>query len=207
MTRIKLCGITRRKDIEVINLIKPDYIGLVFAPASRRYVEDEAAVMLKKQLDPSVKTVGVFVDETSARVAELLNKGIIDLAQLHGNEDEAYIHKLRALTDKPVIKAFRIKTGEDLLKTRDCSADHILLDAGAGDGTVFDWDLLSGYDRPYFLAGGLDPSNVEEKTAEYERTHSMAEVLEEKGLVDKVIEPEETRKYLAGALETYANLF
>ena len=102
MTRIKLCGITRRKDIEVINLIKPDYIGLVFAPTSRRYVEDEAAVMLKKQLDPSVKTVGVFVDETPARVAELLNKGIIELAQLHGNEDNDYINHLKDKINIPI---------------------------------------------------------------------------------------------------------
>ena len=192
MTRIKLCGITRRKDIEVINLIKPDYIGFVFAPASRRYVEDEAAVMLKKQLDPSVKTVGVFVDETPARVAELLNKGIIELAQLHGNEDEAYIHKLRALTDKPVIKAFRIKTGEDLIKTRDCSADHILLDAGAGDGTVFDWDLLSGYDRPYFLAGGLNPANVEEAV---NRLHPFAVDVSSGIETDKVKDPIKMREF------------
>ena len=162
MTRIKLCGITRPQDIEVINKINPDYIGFVFAPASKRYINEETAAALKKQLSPTVQTVGVFVDETPSIVAELLNKGVIDLAQLHGHEDETYIHMMRGLTDKPIIKAFRIKSKDNLINVQGCSADHILLDAGAGDGAVFDWDLLSGYDRPYFLAGGLEPSNVGE---------------------------------------------
>ena len=160
MTGIKLCGITRPQDIDVINRIKPEYIGFVFAPASRRYVGDEIASDLKKRLDPGIAAVGVFVDEAPDRVAKLLNNGIIDMAQLHGDEDEGYLCKLRALTDKPLIRAFRIKRMEDLLKASECSADHILLDAGAGDGTVFNWDWLKDYDRPYFLAGGLDPYNV-----------------------------------------------
>ncbi len=162
MTRIKLCGITRPQDIEVINKINPDYIGFVFAPASKRCINEETAEALKKQLSPTVQTVGVFVDETPSIVAELLNKGVIDLAQLHGHEDDTYIHMMRRLTDKPIIKAFRIKSKDNLIISQGCSADHILLDAGAGDGAVFDWDLLSGYDRPYFLAGGLEPSNVGE---------------------------------------------
>ena len=161
-TKIKLCGIMRAQDIDVINRIKPEYIGFVFAPASRRYITDETASALKKLLAPGINTVGVFVDEDPGTVSALLNGGVIDIAQLHGHEDEEYLCKLRTLTDKPLIKAFRIKNADDLLKTQDCTADHILLDAGAGNGTVFDWDLLRGYDRPYFLAGGLNTLNAEE---------------------------------------------
>ena len=65
------------------------------------------------------------------------------------------------MTGKPVIKAFRIKTKEDALKAEKSPADMILLDAGAGDGRTFDWSLIgSAVKRPYFLAGGLDPSNA-----------------------------------------------
>ena len=162
MAQIKLCGITKAEDVAVINSIKPEYIGFVFAQKSKRYVTDETARFLKNQLDPGINTVGVFVDETPGRVAALMNNNTIDLAQLHGHEDEDYIRKLRTLTDKPVIRAFRIKSREDLINTMDCSADHVLLDAGAGEGTAFDWSWLKGYERPYFLAGGLDPYNVEE---------------------------------------------
>ena len=158
MTKIKLCGLRRAEDIEAANLLKPDYIGFVFYKKSKRYISFEQARILKSML--KVKAVGVFVDENPKVVADLLEKGIIDLAQLHGNEDEAYIKTLRKLTDKPLIKAFQIKTAEDLNKAEASSADMILLDAGTGDGVSFDWDMLKSFNRPYFLAGGMSPENV-----------------------------------------------
>jgi len=158
MTKIKLCGLRRAEDIEAANLLKPDYIGFVFYKKSKRYISYEEAKILKSML--SIKAVGVFVDENPKVVADLLEKGIIDLAQLHGNEDEAYIKALRKLTDKPLIKAFQIKTTEELKKAEASSADMILLDAGTGDGVSFDWDMLKSFNRPYFLAGGMTPENV-----------------------------------------------
>ncbi|MER2235236.1 MAG: phosphoribosylanthranilate isomerase [Candidatus Limivicinus sp.] len=162
MTRIKLCGLTRPCDIEAANRLKPDYIGFVFAKKSRRYVSPEQAEALKKQLSPEIRAVGVFVSEDPDTVAGLLNRGIIDLAQLHGSEDEAYLTRLRDLTDRPLLQAFRVAGEEDLHRAESSSADGILLDAGAGDGAVFDWKLLKGWSRPYFLAGGLEPGNVRE---------------------------------------------
>ena len=162
MTRIKLCGLTRPCDIEAANRLKPDYIGFVFAIKSRRYVSPEKAEALKKQLSPEIRAVGVFVSEDPETVAGLLNRGIIDLAQLHGREDEAYLTRLRELTDRPLLQAFRVAGEEDLHRAESSSADGILLDAGAGDGAVFDWKLLKGWSRPYFLAGGLEPGNVRE---------------------------------------------
>ena len=166
MTRIKLCGLTRPCDIEAANRLKPDYIGFVFAKKSRRYVSPEQAEALKKQLSPEIRAVGVFVSEDPETVAGLLNRGIIDLAQLHGSEDEAYLTRLRDLTDRPWLQAFRIAGEEDLHRAESSSADGILLDAGAGDGAVFDWKLLMGWGRPYFLAGGLDPENVSQAVRE-----------------------------------------
>jgi phosphoribosylanthranilate isomerase len=162
MTRIKLCGLTRPEDIEAANGLLPEYIGFVFAPKSRRAVTPEQAAELKGLLDRRIQAVGVFVDEAPEAVARLLNAGIIDLAQLHGHEDEAYLSRLRSMTDRELIQAFRIRTREDVNRAAQSSADHLLLDAGAGEGAVFDWSLLRDLSRPYVLAGGLDPENVGE---------------------------------------------
>ena len=112
-------------------------------------------------LAPTIQAVGVFVNEAAERIAALLNKGIIDIAQLHGVEDENEINQLRALTDKPIIKAFCIKKSEDITNAESCLADYILLDSGEGTGTVFDWKKIQNIQRPYFLAGGLSIDNVE----------------------------------------------
>lgn len=160
MTKIKLCGLSRIEEIEAANELKPEYIGFVFAPKSRRYVAPEAAAELKKQLSGEIQAAGVFVNETVEKIAELLNDHIIDIAQLHGDEDEDYIKRLRQLTGKPIIKAFQVKSEKEITDARQCSADYILLDSGAGTGTVFDWNMLKKIDRSYFLAGGLSAGNV-----------------------------------------------
>ncbi len=162
-TKIKLCGLSRPCDIETVNRLKPDYIGFIFAPKSRRYVPPERAAELKAMLDPSILAVGVFVKEKPEQVARLLADGIIDIAQLHGGEDAAYVSELRRLTDKPLIQAFRIDTAADVAAAEESPADYILLDSGTGGtGTVFDWKLIEAIRRPYFLAGGLGLDNVTE---------------------------------------------
>ena len=160
MTKIKLCGLSRPCDIEAANGLKPEYVGFVFAKKSKRYVTPEKAKKLKHLLDPGIKAVGVFVNENPERAAHLLNNDIIHIAQLHGSEDEDYIRRLRKLTDKPIIKAFRIEAARDIADAESCTADYVLLDSGAGTGTVFDWRLVQGIRRPYFLAGGLGTHNV-----------------------------------------------
>ena len=160
MTGIKMCGLRRPEDIEAVNGLKPEYIGFVFFPGSKRYVTPETAKALKGLLDPEIRAVGVFVDEVPETVARLLEEGVIDIAQLHGHEDEAYISRLRQLTGKPLIRAFRIRCEEDAKQAEASSADAILLDAGAGDGKTFDWSWLKAVTRPYFLAGGLNPENA-----------------------------------------------
>ena len=160
MTKVKLCGLRSPEDIQEANRLYPEYIGLVFAEKSRRFVTREQAENLKKMLDPSITAVGVFVDEIPETVAELLNAGVIDAAQLHGKEDESYIRKLKSLTDKPVIKAIRVRDREEAENAEKSSADLILFDAGAGDGKTFCWEILDRVKRTYILAGGLTPENV-----------------------------------------------
>ena len=180
MTKIKICGLKRIEDIDEVNKLTPDYIGFVFAGFSHRFVDKEAARTLKSRLDPSIKAVGVFVDEEPEKVAELLNEGIIDIAQLHGGEDEAYIKELRGLinpgasagTDEKesessdsevrIIKAFNINKVSDISEIDASSADTVLVDSGTGSGKTFDWKRLSEIKRPYFLAGGLGPDNISE---------------------------------------------
>lgn len=163
MTKIKLCGLSRPEDIDAANALEPDFIGFVFAKKSKRYVAPETAKALRERLNPGIRAVGVFVREDPAAVAALLNGGVIDLVQLHGGEDEDYIRALRRLTDRPLIQAIRVDSPDDLEKARASTADYVLLDNGpGGTGSAFDWSLLRGFERPYLLAGGLEPENVAE---------------------------------------------
>lgn len=165
MTKIKLCGLSRPCDIRAANELKPEYVGFVFSQASRRYVAPDEAARLKKLLSPDILAVGVFVGERHETVEALLSDGIIDIAQLHGNEDAAYIEGLKARTGRPVIRAFRIAGAADIAAATESPADYILLDSGAGTGKVFDWTLIQSVKRPYFLAGGLTPDNIGQAVA------------------------------------------
>ncbi len=163
MIKIKFCGLKRIEDIEAANIIKPDYIGFVFAKKSKRYVDFETAAKLKEALNPNIKAVGVFVDEEPETIAKLYTEGIIRIAQLHGSEDEAYIKKLRSLADLKLIKAFGVSSKEDILRAEESSADLILVDGKSpGSGNSFDWRLLEDIKRPYILAGGLNRKTLEE---------------------------------------------
>ncbi|MBQ7944586.1 MAG: phosphoribosylanthranilate isomerase [Lachnospiraceae bacterium] len=162
MTKIKLCGLRRECDIEYANELLPEYIGFVFAKKSKRYVSYEEAKQLKAMLDKRIMAVGVFVNEDIERITRLVQEGVIDIVQLHGREDEAYICRLRETVDCPIIQAFRIKDSQDIEVVRASGADYVLLDSGGGSGECFDWSLIEGLDRPYFLAGGLTFENVQE---------------------------------------------
>lgn len=165
--KIKICGLMSLEDVAAVNAAKPDYVGFVLAK-SRRRISREHARLLRMELDPSIQAVGVFVNELPQIVAGYLEDGIIDLAQLHGQEDETYIHHLRLLTGQPLIKAFSIHTAEDLARAEESSADLILLDHGSGGtGECFDWQLLHTVRRPYLLAGGITPENAEEAVRTY----------------------------------------
>lgn len=187
MTKIKLCGLTRPCDIEYVNELLPEYIGFVFAPKSRRYISPEKAEVLREHLDDRITPVGVFVDENIDVIADLIKRKIIDIVQLHGNESEQYIEDLRKVIDCPVIKAFRIESEADIVSANNSSADYILLDSGGGTGKVFDHLLLKDIARPYFLAGGLTPENVETAVKQLKSfAVDVSSSLETDGFKDKI---------------------
>jgi len=163
MTRVKICGLSRPEDIDAVNEVKPDYIGFVFYPKSKRYIPPSKAVELRKRLLPDIKIIGVFVNEEINVVKDLLIEGTIDIAQLHGQEDENYIRKLKKLTGvKPVMKAISVKTAADIEEWEGSAADYLLLDHGAGGtGQQFDWGMIPTITKPWFLAGGLCEENID----------------------------------------------
>ena len=162
-TKIKICGLRRPQDIQSVNRYKPDYAGFVFAPASKRYVSPQQALELKKQLSPDIESVGVFVNEEREVIADLLNRKVIDIAQLHGQETEEDVCWIKKQTKAPVIKAVSVRKKADITPWEDSSADYLLFDNGSGGtGHTFDWSLLTGCSKRYFLAGGIDAGNLEE---------------------------------------------
>ena len=167
-TKIKICGLRRREDILAVNEAKPDYCGFIIEfPKSFRSITADKVRELVKDLAPEIQAVGVFVNAPAELVSGLLNEGTLALAQLHGQENEVYIRELKKLTDKPLIKAFSVKTREDIEKALQSPADYILLDQGSGGtGMTFDWSLIPKIKRPFFLAGGIGAENLEQAIRE-----------------------------------------
>jgi len=161
MTKIKICGLSRFEDIAAVNVAQPDYIGFVFAQ-SKRQIDWETAQALKQSLDPAIKAVGVFVNHPVAEIIALAGAGIIDLIQLHGDEDEATVRLLQTQSGLPVIRALRISSPADIQAT---AADYRLFDTYdpsqyGGSGAAFNWELLQGVTGDFFLAGGLNSNNI-----------------------------------------------
>ena len=164
MAKIKICGLKRLKDIEIVNKYKPDYIGFVFADSKRKVSHDLASKM-KKNLDSSIKSVGVFVD---AEIEEILK---LDIVQLHGSESEEYIKILKQNSNYKleIINAIEMSGEKNLLDYDDSLADYLLLDSGKGSGKTFDWRLIrKDLKKEFFLAGGLNAENITEAIMEFD---------------------------------------
>ena len=169
MAKIKICGLKRLIDIEIVNKYKPDYIGFVFAD-SKRKVEYNLACEMKKNLDSSIIAVGVFVDADIDEILRLFNDDIIEIAQLHGLENEDYIKCLKDKTNNKliIINAIEISDNVDLSKYDDSLADYLLFDSGKGSGKTFDWRFISkDLNKKFFLAGGLNQDNIPQAIKEF----------------------------------------
>jgi phosphoribosylanthranilate isomerase len=162
MMQVKICGLSRLVDIDIVNEERPDYCGFIINyPKSKRSLSPEDLSPLLARLGTHISTVGVFVDQPLDLVAGILNRTKIAVAQLHGKEDNEYISRLRLKTSKPIWQAFEVTGIEDIDRAVNSQADLVLLDAGKGAGLAFDWTLLEGFPRPFALAGGLRLDKLE----------------------------------------------
>lgn len=169
MVKIKICGIRRQEDIDIINKYKPDYMGFVFAD-SKRQVSHELASQLKNNLDSDIVSVGVFVNAEPEEIIGIFNDGIIEIAQLHGDENEEYINILKEKTNNElkIIKAVEMSDDKDLSVYDNLDVEYLLLDSGKGSGKTFDWRLINeDLKKEFFLAGGINSSNVMEAIEQF----------------------------------------
>lgn len=166
MTKIKICGIKTLDEVAIINEVKPDYVGFVFAE-SKRKITDSTAGILKEALNQKIQTVGVFVKEPMDNIIQLCNHGIIDLVQLHGEESLEYIEELRSSIENPIIYARRLKSREEACSYEEYPVDYLLFDTYVkgvygGSGRLIDYHQIPKMSKPIILAGGLNLDNVEE---------------------------------------------
>lgn len=174
--RIKVCGMRNPENIFALAELKPDYLGLIFYPLSKRFVGDLDKSVLGV-LPISIKLTGVFVDESLENVLEKVQEYNLNAIQLHGSESVEYCRELkRELTrTSPFIeieiwKAFGISSSFDFetLNSFQNNVDSFLFDTKTvehgGSGISFDWRVLSEYklDKPFFLSGGISPENIQE---------------------------------------------
>ena len=171
--KVKMCGISKVETIPAVVDAKPDYMGLVFAPSKRQVTVEQAKTLveeLHKQYavrynSETIKTVGVFVNETVENLLKIAEEVKLDVIQLHGDEDESFIQILKEQSNVEVWKAVQVRSAADAEKWIDSSADMLLFDAyhkdeRGGTGEVFDWSSLDEFERPFMLAGGIDSTNV-----------------------------------------------
>ncbi len=165
MTRVKVCGITRRKDALRAVELGADALGFIFYPKSPRYIPPEKAAEIIRSLPPFVASVGVFVDASVREIRSAVRTCLLSAAQLHGMESPAYCREISV----KVIKAFRVQGNRLPRGISRYAVDALLLDTfqsgvHGGTGKVFDWDVArrAGRYGKIILAGGLNAGNVRE---------------------------------------------
>jgi len=159
MTKIKICGITRFKDIEYLNELQPEYAGFVFAKSKRR-VAMEHVINLIKNLSGDIKKVGVFVNEDPIKVLAIAEGLKLQVLQFHGDENQEYINKFKGYE---IWKALKINNIESIYEIRNYKCEKFILDNSiAGSGKSFNWehvqDKIDG--DLIMLAGGLASENA-----------------------------------------------
>ena len=209
--KIKTCGLFREEDINYANELKPDYIGFVFAE-SKRKVGVEKAYNLKNKLDKEIKSVGVFVNDNLDFILNLIREKIIDIIQLHGNEDNDFLDNLKTKTNAKIIKFIPVENADSILNSLNIFSDFILLDnLKGGVGKTFNWNYLKeafelnkkfieAFNKKYFLAGGLNKENINEALKFNPYCVDLSGGLETDGIKDF-----EQMKYIINITKNYKN--
>lgn len=171
--RVKICGLTRSRDVQSAVNAGADAVGFVFFPPSPRAVTAEQAATLLSVVPPFVQAVGLFVNVIEAELVGILATVHLDLLQFHGAETPAECQHLGQVTGKRWIKALQVQPEQDIAALiasfKAAGASGVLLDAWhpslhGGTGHAFDWRLFPKNDEQFalILAGGLTPDNVRE---------------------------------------------
>ncbi|HEY0900046.1 MAG TPA: phosphoribosylanthranilate isomerase [Sphingobacteriaceae bacterium] len=170
MVKIKVCGMKNAANIAEVSQLKPDYLGFIFYPGSKRFVGNAGEEVLAEinKLATVVRT-GVFVNDPAEVVLDRVKEFRLDAVQLHGGESPETCLQVKDAGLK-VIKAFGLDETFDftLLAKYEQACDYFLFDtktsSHGGSGKAFNWKLLEKYtlDKPYFLSGGLGPENIEQ---------------------------------------------
>jgi phosphoribosylanthranilate isomerase len=179
--KIKVCGMRDPDNIRQVAALQPDYMGFIFYEGSKRYCEGTITLELLAELPKGIEKVGVFVNETTEVIRDIVQKYGLDLVQLHGRETPGQCRYLQESGIR-LIKAFsvddRFSFENTLLYERYC--EYFLFDTRGnnygGNGTVFDWEMMKGYFSPipYFLSGGLNLENLQSKEFEKLRPKPFA---------------------------------
>lgn len=196
-TKIKICGLTRIEDVMCVNQCRPDYAGFVFAK-SRRQVSLQQAERLRRAMDSEILSVGVFVNGDIEEITMLAEKKVIDLIQLHGDEDAGYLKRLSERVEAPIIRAVRVQSKEQIQKAQEQECDYLLLDTYlpgryGGGGQTFDPALIPPLYKPWFLAGGLDSGNAGERIQAY---HPFGVDVSSKVETEGRKDPEKIREFI-----------
>ena len=172
MTTAKICGLRTVETVAAALDGGASHLGFMFFPASPRDIAPEAAAALARPARGRARIVAVVVDPDDALIERLVRVLEPDDIQLHGRESPARLKDLAGKTSAGLIKALPVSDASDIDRARDYEgvADGLMFDAKlpadadrpGGAGVAFDWSLLSGrrFERPWFLAGGLDPWSV-----------------------------------------------
>jgi len=165
--KIKVCGMRNQSNIEDLVKLKPDYIGFIFYPKSKRFIGEQIPDEIQTLIPVYIQKVGVFIDEPFDNLLEKFRNNKLDMIQLHGSELPGYCERLKKL-DIPVIKVFSIDSDFDfeMVKPYNPFCDYYLFDTASdlrgGTGTKFNWKQLGQYkeDKPFFLSGGIKPTDA-----------------------------------------------
>ncbi len=168
-TRVKICGLTRGRDVRAAVSFGADAIGFVFASGSKRVIVDQKARELASQVPAFVTRVGLFLDQDEEHVRGILKRVPLSLLQFHGRENADFCRQFGL----PYIKAISMGSGvnaQDMVEQAERDfpdAAALLLDSHesgglGGTGRIFDWKQLRHTGKSLVLAGGLTPDNVRE---------------------------------------------
>ena len=169
---IKICGITSEKDLKAAQQLGANFVGFVLVEKSKRFINLKKLELLSKIVSKPLKSVALLADPSDDLLEKLLSKSKVDYIQLHGDESPERVEEIAKITKVPLIKAIGVEKHSDLLNIRyyERFADYMLLDSKTkesgplkgGRGISFNWNIIRGFNfnKPWFLAGGLNANNV-----------------------------------------------